>query len=170
GHRMERHRQVLEVGHLQVLGDEAGEPAALVEGGLAPHHVPGGAPPDHVERAAATLVPDLLQALHPFQVRPVGEPGAIPGADRDPHDEIRDDIALDQGTQHPDLSSPPSPTPRNRERRLIAPPAPHDGLSLCKYSIGVHGQFVFADDVHAWLLYFVVTRALANDLTTNEFQ
>jgi len=32
------------------------------------------------------------------------------------------------------------------------------------------GELVFADDGHARLLYFVVTRALANDLTTNEFQ
>jgi len=32
------------------------------------------------------------------------------------------------------------------------------------------GDLVFADDDRAWLLYFVVTRALANDLTTNEFQ
>src|ERR1700682_4353903 len=125
---MEGHREVLEVGHLQVLGDEAGEPTALIKGRFPPHHVPGSPPPDHVERAAADLVPDVLQALHPVQVRPVGEPGAIPGADRDSHDEIRDDIALDQGAQHPDLSSSPSPTPRNRERRLIAPPAQH--LSL----------------------------------------
>jgi hypothetical protein len=31
-------------------------------------------------------------------------------------------------------------------------------------------ELVFADDDNARLLYFVVTRALANDLTTNEFQ
>ncbi len=32
------------------------------------------------------------------------------------------------------------------------------------------GEFVFADDDNARLLYFVVTRDPANDLTTNEFQ
>jgi hypothetical protein len=31
-------------------------------------------------------------------------------------------------------------------------------------------ELVFADDDKARLLYCVVTRALANDLTTNEFQ
>src|SRR4029077_18643564 len=114
-----------------------------VEGRFAPHHVPGGAPPDHVQRAAADLVPDLLQAPDPIEVRPVGQPGAVPGADRDPDDEIRGDIALDQGAQHSNLSSPPSPASGYRECRLIAPPAPHDTLSLCKYLANVHGRVRF---------------------------
>jgi len=39
--------------------------------------------------------------------------------------------------------------------------------SICATSTA---ELVFADDDIARLVYFVVTRALANDLTTNEFQ
>ena len=39
--------------------------------------------------------------------------------------------------------------------------------SICATSTA---ELVFADDDIARLLYFVVTRPLANDLTTNEFQ
>src|ERR1700694_781888 len=87
--------------------------------------------------------PTPRQALDPLQVGAVGQPGAIPGADRDANDEVRGDITLDQGAQHTNLSSPPSAAPGYRECRLIAPPVQHDTLSLCKYLDDVYGRSRF---------------------------
>ena len=116
GDSVERHRQVFEVVHLQVPGNEPGQPAAFIERRFAPHHVPGGPPPDDVERAARHLAPDFLQLLYPLQVGAVGKPGTVPSADRHPYHEVRRDVPLDQRPQHADLDGPARPTPRNRKR------------------------------------------------------